>query len=399
VVRPQWIHERLFLESAALAQSLPGAVATNALAFIGYRLLGLAGALTAVAGFILPSCLLLLAFALAYPYVRQYAAVDGIFRGLNPAVVALVAMTAIRLGGQSVIGADGRPGGWSALVRDRFSFGVMLGAAIGSAVFQLGVVELVLLAGLLGVLRIYVNWLGRPLEQVGARWRWFRWEVRRTARRLAPGSPWWRRWLGGGDGNWFATAPWLAAIAPPVLIDLPGRVQTVGALVGVFLRAGALTFGGGFVMIPLLEAELVRAQGWLSSQAFADAMALGQVTPGPVVITATFVGFQIGGLTGALFATVAVFLPAFLLVLAISASVERFRANQTVQAFLHGIQPGVVGLMFAATWLLGRHGVRDALGIGIAVASLLVLWRWKPSPVWVLLGACTIGLAATFLGI
>jgi chromate transporter len=399
VVRHRWIHERLFLESAALAQSLPGAVATNALAFIGYRLLGLAGAIAAITGFVLPSFLLLLLFALAYPYVRQFAAVDGIFRGLNPAVAGLVAATAVRLGGQSVIGADGRPGGWPALVRDRFSLAVMLGAAIGSAVFQLGVVELVLLAGMLGVLRIYVNWLGRPLEEFGARWRWVRWEVRRAARRFAPGSPWWRRWLGGGDERWFTVSPWLLAIAPPVIADLPARIQTIGAVMGVFLRAGALTFGGGFVMIPLLEAELVRAQGWLSSQSFADAMALGQITPGPVVITATFVGFQIGGLTGALLATVAVFLPAFLLMLAVSASVARFRANVTVQAFLLGVQPGVVGLLFAAAWLLGRHGVRDALGVGIAIASFLALWTWRPSPFWVLLGACTIGLLATLFGL
>jgi chromate transporter len=192
--------------------------------------------------------------------------------------------------------------------------------------------------------------------------------------------------------------PWLM-VAEPLLVTLPARLQSLGALSGVFLRAGALTFGGGFVMIPLLEAELVRGQGWLTSHAFADAMALGQITPGPVVITATFVGYRIAGLSGAVFSTAAVFLPAFLLVLLVGASVERFRRNRVVQAFLHGIQPAVVGLMFAAAWVLLRHGAASWAGMAIAAASFLLLWRWKVAPVWVLLGACVIGVAVRLLGV
>jgi chromate transporter len=128
-------------------------------------------------------------------------------------------------------------------------------------------------------------------------------------------------------------------------------------------------------------------------------MALGQVTPGPVVITATFVGYRIVGLTGALLATAAVFLPAFLMVLTLGTSVERFRSNPSVQAFLDGIQPAIVGLMFAAAALLVRHGVVDPVGGVLAVVSFVLIARWQVAPAWVLLGSCAVGVAATLLGV
>lgn len=399
VVQRRWIRERLFLEAAALAQSLPGAVATNALAFIGFRIAGIPGALATIVGFVMPSFLLLLVFALVYPWLRGFALVEGLFSGLNPAVGGLVAATAVRLGGQAVLEPDGRPGGWRALVRDRWSIVVVLASGIGVALFGLGVVEVVMLAGLLGILREFSGPLRAPLAEVGSRWRWLRWRARRAARegaRLA--GPWWKR-LFGWRGDVGAFAPWIVPIAQPLLVTLPERLQSLGALSGVFLRAGALTFGGGFVMIPLLEAELVRAQGWMTPRAFADAMALGQITPGPVVITATFVGYRIAGLTGAVFSTVAVFLPAFIMVLLVGASVDRFRKNRVVQAFLHGIQPAVVGLMFAAAWVLLRHGVSDAVGVVLAAASFVLLWRWRVTPVWVLLGSCAVGIVAHLLGV
>jgi chromate transporter len=398
VVQKRWIKERLFLESAALAQSLPGAVATNALSFIGYRLAGLPGALAAIIGFVLPSFLLLLVFALVYPWLRGLPLVEGLFFGLNPAVGGLVAATAVRLGGQAVLDAKGRAAGWRGLVRDRLSFLVVLASCLGVAVFGLGVVEVIGLAGLFGIFREISGPLRAPFEGAGARWRWLRWRARRTARegaRLV--GPWWRR-LFGWRGDTGAMLPWLL-VAEPLLGSLPARLQALGAVSGVFLRAGALTFGGGFVMIPLLEAELVRGQGWLTPHAFADAMALGQITPGPVVITATFVGYRISGLSGALFATVSVFLPAFLMMLLVAASVDRFRKNRVVQGFLHGIQPAVVGLMFAAAWVLMRHGVGSYVGMGVAVASFIALWRWQVTPVWVLLGACVVGVFARLAGL
>jgi chromate transporter len=126
-------------------------------------------------------------------------------------------------------------------------------------------------------------------------------------------------------------------------------------------------------------------------------MALGQVTPGPVVITATFVGYTLAGLTGALVSTVAVFLPAFVLVVLVSLSLDRFRRSPGIQAFLRGLQPAVVGLMAAATATLARHGVQDAPGAVVAVAAFLLLWRLRVNPMWVVLGAGALGVAQALL--
>lgn len=188
-----------------------------------------------------------------------------------------------------------------------------------------------------------------------------------------------------------AVSPGLVA-ALPTLSLMFERLQLFGILSSIFLRAGALTFGGGFVMIPLLEAELVQARHWLTPQAFADAMALGQVTPGPVVITATFVGYQIAGLGGAVLSTIAVFLPAFVLVLVVGSSIERFRQTLSVQAFLQGLQPAIVGLMLAAAASVGRNGIHNGLGGAIALVAFLLLWRWRLNPMWVVLGACVLGI-------
>src|SRR5258708_26300933 len=125
---------------------------------------------------------------------------------------------------------------------------------------------------------------------------------------------------------------------------------------------GSVSFGGGFVMVPLIEAEVVRTNHWLTHQECADATALGQLTPGPVLITATFIGYRVAGTIGALIATISVFLPAFLMTLAAGSSLRRFRANRQVQAFLRGVTPAVVGLLVAAAWGLGHAGIHSWIG-------------------------------------
>jgi chromate transporter len=390
----RWLSIRRFLEVAAIAQGLPGAVATNALALIGFDRAGLGGALVATIAFVLPSFLMLFVAALLYPLLRHLPAVDGVFRGLDPAVAGLVVVTAIRLGGRVVLTQEGRPGGWRALWSDRWSFMVMAGATLAVALAGAGVVEVVVVAGVLGVIRTTLRRMPDPTVVFATRWRWFQRRVTEAARfgARALGRPWWRRWHDQGNDDLLGLAPlWIGAVmsfAPSI-----ERLAALGGLATVFLRAGAVTFGGGFAMVPLLESELVRVHGWLAPQEFADAIALGQVTPGPVVITATFVGYRVAGILGSLIATASVFAPAWLLAIAAGDSVRRLRGSPSAQAFLNGIQPAVVGLMFAAGYAMARHGIRDWLGGGLAAGSLVVLWRWKLSPGPVLLGAAVIGLA------
>ncbi len=363
VDRERWIDAAGFLEATALGQSLPGAISTNTLGFVGWRVARLRGALALEGGFVLPSALMMIVFALLYGRLRQVAVVAGLFHLLDAAVAGLVGAMTLRLAAQVAVSPGSRPG-LEGLLHDRWALFVALGALVSVAILDLGVPEVVLAAGLLGVARQVMP---------GARARLALVPFVPALLRLAAALP--------------AAAP-ASAMA---------RLHRLGELAGVFLRAGALTFGGGYVIVPLLEAELVQGRHWLSAQAFVDAMTLGQITPGPVVITSTFVGYTLSGLAGALLATIAVFLPALVLVLLVCLSLDRFRASPGIQAFLKGIQPAVVGLMGAATVTLAQNGVRDALAAGVAVAALLLLWRGRLNPLWVVLGAGALGAARALL--
>jgi chromate transporter len=155
----------------------------------------------------------------------------------------------------------------------------------------------------------------------------------------------------------------------------------------IFLRIGAVTFGGGYVMIPEIENEVVNSHHWLDHQQFADATALGQITPGPVLIMATFVGYRVAGTPGALLSTLCVFLPSFLMTIAAGSSFHRFRTNRQTQAFLRGVAPAVTGLLGAAAWSVARAGIHTVIGATMAVVILFILLRYRPNAFWVLMGA------------
>ena len=397
VARRGWIRERAFLEAASIAQSLPGAVATNALALIGLRLGGLAGAALATLGFVLPSFLLLLVFGLLYAHVRDVGFVEGLLRGLRPAVAGLVAATAVRLGSRLVPGREGAPGGWRALLRDRWGAITLVLAALAVAVLRIGVLETLLLAGLAGLVRGVVLERTDNARAIEARWRWLRRFLFRAAHGEPAGARGWRRWFSGPHEPLGAMLPF----ALPLQTQAPGlmeRLHVLGTLCGVFLRAGATTFGGGFVMIPLLRHELVDARGWLTPRAFADAMALGQVTPGPVVITATFVGYTLSGLAGALLATASVFLPAFVMVLVVGKSVARFQRSAALQAFLHGIQPAVVGVMLAASVTMMESAGFTGFNAAVALGAFAALASGRVGPIVVFLAGSAAGLIARATG-
>jgi chromate transporter len=177
----------------------------------------------------------------------------------------------------------------------------------------------------------------------------------------------------------------LAAVgaAMPIL----AKLTLLLTIASIFLRIGAVTFGGGFVMVPLIEAEVVNGHGWVTHREFVEAFALGQITPGPVLVTATFIGYRVAGTLGALVATVSIFLPSLVLTVVAGSSLRRFRANRQVQAFLRGVTPAVVGLLVAAAWSTGRAGIHTWVGLAIALAAAAVLLRFRPNPFLVMLGA------------
>src|SRR5438094_3313469 len=183
--------------------------------------------------------------------------------------------------------------------------------------------------------------------------------------------------------------PFVAAVAAPATVG-----EILGKLLAFFLKAGPLTFGSGLVIVPFLEKGLVQQTGWLSEREFLVAVAMGMISPGPVVITATFVGYLVAGFSGALVATLGIFLPSFLLVLIVAPILVRYRANANVQGFVRGAYAAAIGTILGACVLLGKIAIGDWLTVLVALASLAVLFRWKVSNPLLILGAAIVGLVA-----
>ena len=176
----------------------------------------------------------------------------------------------------------------------------------------------------------------------------------------------------------------------------PVSLLTLGA---VFLKAGALLYGSGYVLLAFLRGDLVKRLGWLTDAQLLDAVAIGQVTPGPLFTTATFIGYVLAGVPGAVVATVAIFLPAFVLVALIGPMAERLRDRPLTAALLDGVNAAAIGLMAAVSVQLGASAIHDPLTVALALGTVVLLWWGRaPSMLIVALGAA-VGLGAAVAGI
>jgi chromate transporter len=345
VVKRKVCDEECFMNAAALSQALPGAISFNAMSFLGLSVQGFWGATLASWGFMLPSFLLMIALSMAYETLSKLEFATRMMHGMVAGVVGIIVAVAWDLAGHS---ATRCRRGWIIVV---LSFVATL--------LGVGVVEIVLGCGVAGM---FLCASGRGKD---------------------------------GDGPSCAAgaaAGWSLKSYAPLLLGTAGGLAVLWPLALLFLRVGLVTFGGGFVMIPMIQHEVVSGHQWLTAKEFADGMALGQLTPGPVVITATFVGYKVAGLLGAWVASTAVFLPSFVLSLVFGYSLDRWKTNPGVAAFMTGVQPAVVGLMGGAAILLGRAGLHHWATIGIAALSALLLIRFKLNPVVIILGTGLLGL-------
>ncbi len=342
VEKERWLSEEAFLEFFAVASALPGTPATNLLTIVGVRLVGFVGGIVSAALFLLPSVIVMLVFGANYDHFRNVAALGTFLDGMSLATIGVVAGVAADIGR-------------SALKRP-FDWMLALAAAIVLVAHALTLLEVMTLAALCGAVFM------RPPEITSG-----------TSR-------------GPLDKSSFhgSLLPGLSAVtlsASPLLV-----------LLFVFARIGIATFGGGFAMIPAIEHEIVTARHWLSEAAFNDAIVLGQITPGPVAIAATFIGYHIAGFGGAAIATFGMFAPPMLLSLAAGRSMEAFRSNVMIQGALHGVKPAMVGILAAATVALWKTSVHGFWPAAIAtVATLVLLIDRRIMPLFVLLGG---GLAS-----
>jgi chromate transporter len=356
VERRCWLTEAEFLDGVALGQAMPGPLAAQVVMWIGYLRKGWAGALAAAAAFIAPSFLLVLAVAVIYVRYSGLAIVQSLFYGIAPAVMAIIAIAAWKLARLTNRG-------------DRRLWAISLVLAIVTAVSGAEIAVLFIAAGLVMIaLDAPPRWLRRD-----------RTAALIPAPVLVPAAGMVPRIAG------ILARPWIAVAASAgVLLSL--------AL--FFLKAGAFIFGSGLAIVPFLRQGVVVQHHWLTSGQFIDAVAMGLITPGPVVITATFIGYLVAGLPGAIVATIAIFTPIYLGVAIPGRWFVRHRDHPQIKAFVKGATAAAAGAIAGAVVVLTRRTVTDLPTAAIAAISLgLLLWKKIPEPVFVALG----GLAGILL--
>lgn len=319
-----WLDRQDLLDGIALGQSMPGPLAAQVAMWVGYLRRGAVGALGTAAAFILPSFLLVI--AVAYLYVRYQGLpwVQSVFYGVSPAVIAIIVLAAVKLA-RLTDGRDARLWVISTVV-------AAITAGTGTEV-----AFLFLAAGL-----IITLWDAPP--------RW-----------LSPKS------AAGLLGLPVLLGPIAAAAGAPVLL----------ALFLFFLKAGAFIFGSGLAIVPFLREGVVDQQHWLTERQFLDAVAVGLITPGPVVITAVFIGYLVAGLPGAVVSAIGIFTPIYLGVVIPGRWFIRHRDDPRVRAFTKGATAAAAGAIAGATVVLARQAIFDVPTILIALLSLLYLWRLK----------------------
>jgi chromate transporter len=348
VERRKWIGREEFLDLLGVANLIPGPSSTELAIFLGYRLSGPAGLLLAGLCFIVPAFLMVLALAWVYVRFGHMPQVGRALYGVRPVVIAIVAQALWNLGRTAV---KTRP------------------------LALLGLAALV--PALLGVSPL-VTLLGAGLLTGGRRWF--------LDRRVASPLP---LIVLASILTLFGAAPLLlrGPLAPSPHFGL-------AALFWVFLKLGSVIYGSGYVLLAFLRSDLVLQRGWLTSTQLLDAVSIGQVTPGPVFTTATFIGFVLGGPAGAVAATVGIFLPAFLFVAVGGRFLAGLRKSPVTGAFLDGVNTAAVALMAAVTWQLARAALVDAVTIALALASLAALLRFRPNATWLIAAGLIVGLAS-----
>ncbi len=337
VRRRRIIDSEEFLHGVGLGQVL-GPFAVNASTFIGYRLYGLAGALLCAGAFLAPSVLLVIGLSWLYFTYHEIPALQGAMAGLGPVIIALILGAAWSLGRTALRAWPAWP---------------IAALALAAGLLKTNPVYILLAAGAIGLV------LGKE--------------------RLAGGE-------GPGRRQEAMPTPLAPTVRPgvtPLAVagPLAAAAGSLGGMAAAFFKVGLVFFGGGFVLIPLLHAQLVERLHWLTPQEFIDGVAISNLTPGPIAVLATFTGYHLDGAVGALVATLSLFAPATILMLGLSWQYDRLKGTRRAQDFLAGVTPAVVGMVVGAALLLAPGSISSlrALLFGGAALALLTRFKWHPA--------------------
>lgn len=339
VVERKWMSDEEFLDLNSASNLIPGPNSTELAIHIGYERAGWPGLIVAGVAFIVPAVVIVLGFAWVYTVYGKLPQVESVLFAVKPVILAIVLQAIWHLAKAAV---------------KNYLYALLAIAAV-IACF-IGVNELIVLfAG--GAMVGLVDWARRR----------------------------------GRD---------LAAVIPIFLLQLGTTAAggiTLGGIFIFFLKIGSVLFGSGYVLLAFLRADLVERYGWLTDQQLLDAVAVGQVTPGPVFTTATFIGYVLAGVPGALVATVGIFLPAFVFVALSGWLVPKIRASESLRGFLNGLNVASLSLMAFVTYELGRSAVVDAMTLAMFLASLVLLIYVRVNSAWLIIGSAIIGIVTRLL--
>jgi chromate transporter len=339
----RWVTEERFLDLLGAANLIPGPSSTELAIYLGYERAGWKGLISGGVCFILPAMLMVLVIAAAYVNYGTTPQANWLLYGIKPVIVAIIIQAL---------------------------WGLLKSAVKGPLLAGAGLLVLSLyLAGFSPVALIFTSGLLTML--IANRRRFLH-----HAKNISAG---------------IAVLPAVGVSADQLggMNPVPFSLTTLFA---IFLKLGSVVFGSGYVLLAFLRNDLVYHLGWLTDRQILDAVAVGQFTPGPVFTTATFIGYIVGGFSGAMVATVGIFLPSFVFVAAVFPVVGMLRQSRWASGFLDGVNVGALGLMAGVTWQLGRAAIIDWVTAVLALISALLVFRFKINSAWLVLGGGIIGL-------
>ncbi len=340
VERRQWLTDKDFLDLLAATNLIPGPNSTEMAIHLGYKHGGKAGLIVAGACFILPASLIVAAIAWTYKQYGDTPQLDWLMYGIGPVVIAIIVQALFKLG--------------------RSAITQIPHALLGTAVLVLalnGTNELLLLmiGAIIGLLMTTGRWIGMTAMLTS---------------------------LATATQAIYLSAQVVTAEAVPF---------TLTRLTLFFAKVGSILFGSGYVLVAFLRADLTERWGWLTDQQLIDAVTIGQITPGPVFTTATFIGYLLGGWSGAVLATLAIFIPGFIFVALSQPLIPKLRNSRPLSGVLDGIVVASFGLMAAVTWQLAQTLFIDIHTGIIGLATLVILMTWKPNSTWLILAGAAVG--------
>lgn len=340
------------LDGISLATILPGPIAVNVVAYSGYCVRGISGAVICATAVILPSFFLILALSYVYFTWGEIPAVNNIFKGFLPAVAAIIISAAYNMGKKSL-------SGYAEYIIAIIAMLILINiGGFFSTIF------IILASGLVG----YVFFDG-------------------DANHKKPEST---NSLHSGRSAAIIGVSVLS-VSTLVYVWLKTNVVIAAKLFATFSGMSLLLFGGGFVFIPLIKEVVVDSHGWVSYQEFIDGIALGQVTPGPILLSATFIGYKVGGVIGATFATIGIFAPPAMLMLMCTHFLEKIKSSDEIRSTLKGIRCGVIGMIAAAAYVVIISAEQNLASFIIFTLALVALFKFKLEVAWIIPSAGLIG--------